>query len=582
MYADYFGLTETPFTIAPNPRYLFMSTRHQEALAHLLYGVQEGGGFVQLTGEVGTGKTTLTRALLEQLPENVEVALILNPKMTSQEFVAAICDELNITYERPQTGSVKLLVDALNAYLLQAHADGRRVVLIVDEAQNFQPDVLEQIRLLTNLETTQQKLLQIILVGQPELRDLLARKELRQLAQRITARYHLVPMTYEETKGYIKHRLKVAGAVNEIFSNPAVRLIWLFSHGIPRLVNILADRCLLGAYAAEVRTVSGAIVKQAQSELDAVETRHQPRSTWKWLLPLGVVGIALGVGMGYQLAKQNVVSTIFNTDSVTLSPTPPQPVEPQTSPIHALVEEESKPAEDIIVDDTPSEEPIKENSMLTAGEFKAYLKTSQPSFDLPRALMQLFKRWGNDYQQLAGKTGCEKALTAQKRCFWAEGDWQHFAKLNLPALVWLKSETNTKMKHYFVVHGVDENKVSISVGDEVVTLSPADMQSIWPKRYLVIWQPPSVDFEVIRPGDKGQLIIWLRRNIEQVLNLPPEKQATEPDEYQGELITRVKTFQQRHGLTADGLAGEKTVLHLTSAVAGAQVPLLSRYQDEGM
>ena len=215
MYTSFFGLNEEPFSITPNPRYLYMSERHTEALAHLIYGIKDSGGFVQLTGEVGTGKTTLIRSLLQRLPDNADVALILNPQLSATEFLAAILEELGVS-QPDKPDSLKALTDALNAFLLENHSKGRRTILIVDEAQNFAIDVLEQIRLLTNLETARQKLLQITLIGQPELRLMLARTDLRQLAQRITGRYHLEPLTRDETIQYIRHRLRVAGATGPI------------------------------------------------------------------------------------------------------------------------------------------------------------------------------------------------------------------------------------------------------------------------------------------------------------------------------------------------------------------------------
>ena len=224
MYLSFFGLLEKPFAITPDPRYLYLSERHAEALAHLLYGINDAGGFVQLTGEVGTGKTTIIRSLLAQTPKNAEIALILNPRMSAPEFLLTICEELGIGVPDAATESRKDLVDILNHYLLRAHADGRRVVLVVDEAQNLAPEVLEQVRLLTNLETNTQKLLQIILIGQPELRELLARNELRQLAQRVTGRYHLHPLSNTETAAYVRHRLRVSGSTSDIFSSTASSL----------------------------------------------------------------------------------------------------------------------------------------------------------------------------------------------------------------------------------------------------------------------------------------------------------------------------------------------------------------------
>ena len=292
MYLPFFGLAEKPFSITPDPRYLFLSGRHAEALAHLVYGIDEAGGFIQLTGEVGTGKTTIIRSLLARQHDKAAIALILNPRMGAAEFMLTLCEELGIGVPDSAETSVKELIDILNRFLLKAHAEGRRVVLVVDEAQTLAPELLEQIRLLTNLETETQKLLQIILIGQPELRDMLARNDLRQLAQRITGRYHLDPLSRAEAGAYIKHRLRVAGATSDLFGSGALRELYRVSGGVPRLLNIIADRALLGAYSEDRHVVNAAMVRRAAGEVSG----QRVLPVWlPWSLGLGSLALLAGV-----------------------------------------------------------------------------------------------------------------------------------------------------------------------------------------------------------------------------------------------------------------------------------------------
>ena len=267
MYTEYFGLKEKPFTISPDPRYLYMSEHHREALAHLLYGITSDGCLILLTGDVGTGKTTVCRSLLEQLPENTSTAMIVNPKLSVQELLETICEELKIAY-RKNRASTKAYIDSINNHLLDAHANGVRTVLIIDEAQNLDMDVLEQLRLLTNLETDTHKLLKIILIGQTELQKKLENPKVSQINQRITSRYHLAPLSKKDVFGFIQHRLIVAGGGRmQFFSEEALQQAYNLSNGIPRLINILCDRALLGAYVEEKDQVSERIILKAAKEV---------------------------------------------------------------------------------------------------------------------------------------------------------------------------------------------------------------------------------------------------------------------------------------------------------------------------
>jgi general secretion pathway protein A len=305
MYAAHFGLKREPFSIAPDPRYLFMSERHREALAHLLYGVRGGGGFVLLTGEIGAGKTTVCRCFLEQVPKRCNVAYIFNPKLTALELLQSVCEEFRIEVHARSAGGATLKdhVDALNEYLLRSHAAGFNSVLIIDEAQNLSIDVLEQLRLLTNLETNERKLLQIILIGQPELREMLLKPELEQLAQRVVARFHLDPLAEDETAHYIKHRLSVAGMNGLIpFDRDARHRIYELTRGVPRRINLLCDRALLGAYAGGRQRVDKAIVDKAAREVFDTRGNASPWSRRRLAVTAGVtLGVTAAIAAGLWL-----------------------------------------------------------------------------------------------------------------------------------------------------------------------------------------------------------------------------------------------------------------------------------------
>ncbi len=537
MYLRHFGLEHKPFAITPDPRFLYLSERYREALAHLLYGVGEGGGFVLLTGEVGTGKTTLCRGLLEQLPDDVDAALVINPSLTAGELLAAICDELHL--ERSPSATGKALVDLLNGHLLSSHAGGRRTVLIIDEAQLLGPEALEQVRLLTNLETHTDKLLQVILIGQPELRDLLGRPGLRQLAQRVTARYHLDPLTRDEFEAYIDHRLRLAGTGDGLFTRGAQAHIHRASRGIPRLVNSLCDRALLGAYAQGASRVDTPTAARAATEV----LGHAPRRSWRlaWItLPL-LAGIGFG---GWLYAKQ--ANPPATAPRVLESPGPTPAPAPKASPTTPLPVVAEPPA-------PPPPDPV--GPALHA--------------DRAEALARLATVWGSPAAQVA--TDCDTLPLTGLGCFTAQGSWAALQALDRPAVLTLGAATTTGEPRYAVVVANDDNRVELLAADG--TRYSVDRDTLlagWYGRFELLWQPPGAPLLI--PGERSAAVTWLRTRLDDASST-----ATDPTLFDSALGERVLAFQQAHGLTPDGLVGQQTMLKL-DLLAGPG-PRLTRAAD---
>ena len=518
-----------------------MSQRHQEGLAHLLYGMDFGGGFVALTGEVGTGKTTLCHCLLQQLPQNIDLALILNSKLNAIELLATICDELGIIYNKNQH-TLKNLIDLLNQYLLTAHANGRRTVLLIDEAQNLSMDVLEQIRLLTNLETSKTKLLRIILVGQPELKDLLNRQDLRQLNQRITARYHLLPLSLEETRAYIRHRLIVSNGHPDIFKDSAICKIYKLSSGIPRVINILCDRALLGAYSTDTYVVTPAIVSRAAKETLGEFSQKTAYPTV--LLTLLLLG-CIATGLYFLKAWPNA------THQTKINPATPYPALPTTTNI---IEPGKLP-------DPQKSLPVKKIQTL-------HDWINNPDHSLNAALISALKLWDKPIPE-NNQVDCPYVETTGLRCVFGKATWKDMLALNHPVI--LEFSLAGKKKRHALLTGFGQNQAMIHFKDKM-TFPVADVQKHWNGYYLMLEPASIVDFKLIYPRQSSDNVPWLRLMLTRIDG--KTENAALPRFYDDHLVARVIRFQHQQQLPEDGKVGDQTLAHLKKLASSLDSPHL--------
>lgn len=533
MYAPFFRLQREPFSIAPDPRFLFMSEAHREALAHLLYGVGGGGGFVLLTGEIGAGKTTVCRCFLDQVPPNTNVAYVFNPKLGVVELLQTICDEFGLPVPAG-AATVKHYVDALNAFLLEQHAKGRNSVLIIDEAQSLAADVLEQLRLLTNLETPERKLLQIVLIGQPELRDMLARPDLEQLAQRVIARYHLPALSGRETEAYIRHRLAVAGLAGELpFDTRALARIHQLCRGVPRRINLLADRALLGGYASGSARVDAGIVDKAAREVfgEPRERAAAPRRSW------GVVVAALGAlgvlaAFGWMQARQDpapALAAVAPAASAAAAPASAVAAAPPAASAAA-----------------PPPAPVDAASVLAgawANENAAWRELA--------ALWQLGVPEGAD--------PCEAALRQQVHCFRGSASLTLLRDLGRPVLLTLRDAQDRPS--YVLAGAIGEAGVSFVQGGQRQEVSLWTLAGLWRGEFMTLWRTPPGWRDPMGDTTPPQLRAWLAERV--------------PGEVGQPLKARVVAFQVAHGLKPDGLAGPLTLMQINKA-SGVQEPRLER------
>jgi general secretion pathway protein A len=526
MYTNYFHLKQAPFSIAPDPRYLFMSERHREALAHLLYGIKSGGGFVLLTGEIGAGKTTVCRCFIEQVPDDCRLAYIFNPKLTVEELLQTICDEFRIGVA-PAAG-VKAYVDAINAYLLDSHAQGHNNVLVIDEAQNLSAQVLEQLRLLTNLETSERKLLQIILIGQPELRAMLARPELEQLAQRVIARYHLGPLSVAETEAYVAHRLAVAGVQGASPIPPALApLIHRLTSGVPRRINLLCDRALLGAYVENSRDVTPRILRRAAREVfagDGPDAGGAPRAPLRW--PFVAGGVLAGAAISAAAWQ-----------AVPHGP-PPVPVKVQAAPAKAAA-----PA--------PGAASTKPLALATQDD----------------ALRALGSLWG---QPLPAGAPCDGAVRLGLRCYQGRGGLYELRLLDRPAVIALHDGARLG---YAVLTGMDDNNATLAIDGQRRTVSLALLATRIDGEYTTLWKVPHGFRDQVGPGDSGPDVDWIAARLAE---LSGDRAAPSAGQVLDEPTRRLlRAFQVKQNLKADGLAGPRTYMRLNQLSGVAEPRLLA-------
>ena len=532
MYQQYFGLTEQPFSIAVNPRYLFMSDRHRDALAHLLYGVGSGGGFILLTGEVGTGKTTLNRCLLEQLPEQTDIAIVLNPALSAVELLATVCDEFEVEYEQG-TDSLKLLTDALHQFLLANHRANRRTVLMIDEAQHLGFEVLEQIRLLTNLETDEKKLLQIILTGQPELADMLRRPELRQLNQRITARFNLTPLDASETAAYIQHRLQIAGLPSNrvVFPSAASKAVYRLSGGIPRLVNLLCDRAMMGAYGRQVEEVSARLVTEAAAEVlgTASSNATDPVRTGMPYGRLLMVTLALLCGVVWFVARPDFSIPLTSEASL---------VEERGTGGLAM----SQPDLRMVSPDSPAS---------AAGVGAASAVAARPwLLSLEQAERAL---WGLVQGQPLVEGLCDAASAAGWLCERHQADvWDAVLDHNRPSILELRRDNG--FAGAAVLLGISKETAQLWTGAAVCEVPVAALAALWRGRFSYLWQTPTGWTGPVSEGATGIVVTDIVRALSVLDGLPVPPLSV----YTAAVAERVRTFQRARGLEIDGVMGARS------------------------
>lgn len=562
MYTQFFGLAQPPFSISPDPRYLFMSDRHREALAHLLYGVNSGGGLVLLTGDIGTGKTTVCRCFLEQLPADCNLAYIFNPKLTVHELLQSICDEFRIAV--PGGASLKDYIDALNRYLLDAHAAGRNSVLVIDEAQNLSADVLEQLRLLTNLETNERKLLQIILIGQPELRTLLERPELTQLAQRVLAHFHLTALSERETASYIQHRLATAGLASASpLQQQVMKQVHRLTSGVPRHINLLCDRAMLGAYARGTREVSREIVEIAARELfiSRTSTSRAQRRNRRWK------HVAMGA-LGASACAAVLGTTAWTMNDRALRDSVSQRWAVAADKVAALLPSIPAAIGAVEAETTPATPAMPQISRDVPSEIEVSVAAPRSEEE---AIAQLATLWGltpdgNPCESDAGRLRCHRS----------NGGIAELRQLDRPAVLALYDEAGQPpgQPRYALLTALTADKAMLGIGNQSRSIAIGELMRQFRGEFVTLWLAPPNTRGPIDMGDRGEHVDWVAAQLASLNGFEPPSSGRKFD---AEVHKLVRLFQRAQGLFVDGVAGPITLMHLNRA-AGVSEPRLLAYK----
>lgn len=618
MYTAFYGLREKPFALSPDPKFLFLAQSHREALAHLLYGIEQGEGFIAVTGEVGTGKTTLCRTLLQRLGAESEVAFVFNPKLSGLDLLKTINAEFGLTHE---SDSQRDLNDALNRFLVEKKSRGKRVLLIIDEAQNLEQETLEQVRLLSNLETETSKLIQIVLLGQPELDALLESPELRQLKQRISVRWRLKPLSPSETRDYVRHRLRVAaGGARDLFSEPALRELHRLSGGTPRVVNVLCDRSLLAGYAAGVREITPAVVRAASAELRG-RGRGRPRRGFRQrLLRPALVDVSLavallaGAGLWLWLSRTSLETTAAAQPAPgalpEVSAAPPATDAALPAEASSGVREGALPAAEaaalpaetgdalVALDDAAAASAAAapaaaEETATTA--LAAYrpapdpalpplgtlLASEPPEASASASLAALLSAWGLTAETRAPQDldGVLAALGRRRLAVLPlpAGDLQTLRALNHPALLRIKGADG--VARLVVLRGLDPWQATLQgVGPTgAVRVSSAELEALWGGEAWVAWR----DFEslpdIVQPGTSGRSLVWLQESLTALGFFAGPKTGR----FDAQTQSAVRAFQRSRDLIEDGTVGPRTKMSLYDSLPGYEVPRLQSGRDVG-